>query len=490
MRDFHTWGGLFFGWVLFIVFFTGTLAVFEPEISYWMNPEVRVHKVAASESLAAAEKALRKNATDADVWFVILPQGRSSMLEISWKKNGQTFDRYIDPTTGDVIQGRGTDGGEFFSHFHYELHHEHAGTWLVSIAGLGMLGALISGIMIRRNVIKDFFCLRWRKNWLSVHMMTGVLALPFVVLITYSGLVMTFKEIMPVSLQTFYKSPMGFWNEFLDGVERPKSQEKVQIYPLTALLPAAEKEIGAGDIGFVQIQQPDKRNALINFMRRVDDRMLAITDRASFDGVTGEWLVSKTKWDTQATIVRSLVGLHIGKFGGYPMAWGYFVFGLIGSGMIATGLIFFTVKRRGKYEQAWGSKRDFFRTAEAVNVGVITGCIIASISYLWANRLLPLTLKERADAEVMAFFFIWLLMFIHAFWRPKEKAWVEQLKLAAGLCICLPMLNILTTSVGLPKTLVRGDWMTAGVDITAATLGLILWAIAWRLEKRWGKTNC
>jgi len=213
--------------------------------------------------------------------------------------------------------------------------------------------------------------------------------------------------------------------------------------------------------------------------------MLAITDRASFDGVTGEWLVSKTKWDTQATIVRSLVGLHIGKFGGYPMAWGYFIFGLIGCVMIATGLVFFTVKRRFKYEQEGGNKRDFFRATEAINIAVITGCIIASISYLWANRLLPLALKERADAEVMAFFFIWLLMFIHAFWRPKEKAWVEQLKLAAGLYVCLPMLNLLTTSVGLPKTLVRGDWMTAGVDITAATLGVILWAMAWRLEKHW-----
>lgn len=488
MRDFHTWGGLFFGWVLFIVFFTGTLAVFEPEISYWMNPEVRVQNVAASESLAAAEKALRKNAADADVWFVILPQGRSSMLDISWKKNGQTFDRYINPTTGDVIKGRGTDGGEFFSHFHYELHHKHAGTWLVNIAGLVMMGALISGIMIRRNVIKDFFCLRWRKNWLNVHMMTGVLTLPFVVLITYSGLVMTFKDIMPVSLNTFYKTPNGYWNEFLDGVERPKSQEKVQIYPLAALVPAAEEELGAGDIGFVQVQQPDKRNALINFMRRVDDRMLAITDRATFDGVTGEWLVSKTKWDTQATIMRSFVGLHIGKFGGYPMAWGYFIFGLIGCVMIATGLIFFTIKRRFKYEQEWGNNRDFFRAAEAINIAVITGCIIASISYLWANRLLPLALKDRADAEVMVFFFIWLLMCIHAFWRPKEKAWVEQLKLAAGFCVCLPLLNALTTSVGLPKTLLSGDWITAGVDLTSAMLGLILWVIAWMLEKRWGNT--
>ena len=37
----HTWGGLLAGWLLFAVFLTGTLAVFDQEIDHWMHPEVR-----------------------------------------------------------------------------------------------------------------------------------------------------------------------------------------------------------------------------------------------------------------------------------------------------------------------------------------------------------------------------------------------------------------------------------------------------------------
>ena len=34
----HTWCGLWFSWLLFAVFLTGTLAVFEEPITHWMTP--------------------------------------------------------------------------------------------------------------------------------------------------------------------------------------------------------------------------------------------------------------------------------------------------------------------------------------------------------------------------------------------------------------------------------------------------------------------
>lgn len=486
MKMFHTWGGLCLGWVLFIVFFTGTIAVFEPEISAWMRPEVRVQQRAATAvAVAAAEKALRQLASDADVWFVALPQGRISNVEVSWKKGKQDFHQFIDPSTGAVIKARDTEGGEFFALFHYELSRGHTGTWLVSIAGLAMLAALISGIVIRRSVIKDFFFLRWRRSWLSVHTMTGILTLPFVVMITYSGLVMTFMDIMPVSMHTFYSGQNKFWVDLLQVVERPMSREKVQTHALADLVPAAERELGDGNIWCIQVPNPDSRSTVINFMRRVDDRLLAIADRVTFDGVSGEWLVSQTKWGTQATLVRSLVGLHIVKFGGYPMAWLYFILGMISSIMIGTGLVFFTIKRRARYAKEWGTERDLFRVAESLNIGVIAGLITASLGFLWVNRLLPVALKGRAEAEIGAFFFCWLCLFIHAFLQPKEKAWSQQLYLAAGLALGLPLVNALMTSVGLSKTIVSGDWVTAGVDITVFVFGLLLWTVAKSLEKHW-----
>lgn len=38
----HTWTGIIFGSVLFVIFFMGSLAVFDREIDRWMMPVTRI----------------------------------------------------------------------------------------------------------------------------------------------------------------------------------------------------------------------------------------------------------------------------------------------------------------------------------------------------------------------------------------------------------------------------------------------------------------
>ena len=47
----HTWVGLWFSWLLFTVFLTGSLAVFSEPITHWMTPEHH-----AAEALAAQQE--------------------------------------------------------------------------------------------------------------------------------------------------------------------------------------------------------------------------------------------------------------------------------------------------------------------------------------------------------------------------------------------------------------------------------------------------
>ncbi|WP_420808903.1 PepSY domain-containing protein [Azotobacter chroococcum] len=37
----HGWAGLLLGWLLFAIFLTSTLTVFDKEIGWWMQPELR-----------------------------------------------------------------------------------------------------------------------------------------------------------------------------------------------------------------------------------------------------------------------------------------------------------------------------------------------------------------------------------------------------------------------------------------------------------------
>lgn len=478
MSEIHTWGGLIFGWLLFVIFLTGTLAVFQAELTHWMKQEIRISKVLPEQALTVADAKLRQIALPSDSWIIHLPQKRSPELEVSWKKGKLAAERHLDPLTGTVIKERETEGGHFFTDFHSELHSGKVGLWIVSIASLVLLATLVSGVLIRKQVFKEFFLLRWRRTWLHGHMMTGVLTLPFVLVITYTGLVLTFLEVMPVATNLLYNNKAELGMEVGVISKQTRANVAANLVPLAQLLPLAEEQLGTGKISYVLVKYPGDQQALITFIRTIDDRIAAVGDRADFNGVTGELIGTHTQWNSYVYAVRWLAGLHVARFGGYTIPWLYFLAGLAGCIMIAAGLIFFTAKRRNRYAQSHEMVY-VYRAVEAMNTAVITGTVIACSSYLWANRLLPFAMRERAEAEITVFFSVWLLMLLHAVCRPPLRAWGEQLAIAAGLCIGLPIVNGLTTPVGFVPAIKQGDWMTASVDLTAIVLSGLLAGLSW-----------
>ena len=382
MSELHTWGGLLFGWLLFAIFLTGTLSVFQPELTHWMKSEFRQNQVLSGQALSAADKKLRQIAPAVDAWIIRLPQERYPVFDIMWKKDKVTLERQLDPLTGTVLKERQTEGGHFFTKFHSELHRGKAGLWLVSAASLVLLAALVSGIAIRKQVFKEFFLLRWRRTWFHAHLMTGVLTLPFVLLITYTGLVLTFMEVMPVATHLLYENKTQLWSDIGLVSNQKRANIPATLLPLDQLLPLAEKEFGKGRIAYVLVKNPRDQQAVITFIRNIDDRIAAVGDRMDFNGATGELLGVHTQWNSYVYTVRSLAGLHVARFGGYVVSWLYFVAGLMGCVMIAAGLVFFTVKRRSRYAKSSVAAQYLYRAVEALNTAAVTGIVIACIAYL------------------------------------------------------------------------------------------------------------
>jgi uncharacterized iron-regulated membrane protein len=156
--------------------------------------------------------------------------------------------------------------------------------------------------------------------------------------------------------------------------------------------------------------------------------------------------------------------LHLVTFGGWTMKWLYFVLGLVGTAMIASGSILFAVKRRARSGHEWGTATpSMYRCIDALTVAALAGSALASIAYLYGNRLLPLVLEARSSWEIRVFFAVWVLSLLHALLRTARQAWREQLWIVALLCVGLPLLNAMTTGqhVGCiwRRAMVRGaDW--------------------------------
>lgn len=492
----HTWTGLIFGWLLFAIFLTGTLAYFKDEISHWMQPEITAHPLNAEKSLALAQQYLQQQAPDASRWIIGLPDARDPGLSVSWQQvpakpgeRGAFTRKTLDAQTGAEVQARESMGGEFFYRFHFQLQMPYPwGRWLSTIAAMVMFVALITGIITHKKIFKDFFTFRPRKgqrSWLDGHNVVGVLVLPFHLMITYSSLVIFMSMVMPASILASYGNNVrAFYDEVFPASNIPeRANQPATLAPLAPLLLAASEQWSGGHVGRISVNNPGDANASVVMSRAGSDRVVNDSGSAvTFNGVSGQVIGSVPDQPMAMAVAGSFYGLHMGHFAGPVLRWLYFICGLAGTAMIGTGLVIWLGKRQLKHAKT-GVMPFELRLVEVLNIASMAGLVAAVAVFFWANRLLPVSLAGRDDWEVNAFFIAWGLSVLHAMLRPGRKAWVEQLSLGAALFVAVPVLNGLTTPYHLGVTVPEGDWALAGFDLTCLGSGIFLAWVARKMQR-------
>lgn len=474
----HTWAGVVLGWLLFAIAITGTATVFRSEIGNWMRPEARATADHAAAT-AAAIRYLEHNAARAPAWYIVPPDGRQSITEASYA-DGDDFRRVaLDPTSGQPHGIRDTMGGEFFYRFHFELELPYPwGRILASAGGVLMLVALISGIVTHRRFFADFFTLRTgkgKRSWLDAHNVLGVLALPFHLMITFTGVLTLVTLTMPWALVANYGADRGAIIKDLSpgGVEREASGTPAPLGNVQAILADAQHRFGAATLGGVNIFNPGDAAAVVQ-VRSDDAGQLAYNaGTLSYDGVSGRLLSSYVENRPAKRTFDVLYGLHMGRFAPWASRWLYFICGLALSATIASGLVLWTVGR--PQGQSFGH-----HLVARLTVGTVAGLPVAMAALFWANRLIPAGLEGRAGLEVRSFFLCWAAALVFGLIRAPRRAWGELIALIGVAWLGLPLVSALTTDRGLPASVTAGDWMFAGFDLTALAIGGIALAVALR----------
>ncbi|MCQ4270516.1 PepSY domain-containing protein [Pseudomonas kuykendallii] len=508
----HTWGGLWACWVLFVIFLTGSLGVFDEPITRWMKPHLPQASEATGDTrmgdgfdrpqaVRMARTWFEENQPDAHFWGIGLPSDEDPSIRLFWQDPQENFhNARIDASTGNPVDGsreRDSEGGHHFVHMHFEFHGGTAGIWFVGAFTMAMLVALVSGIVIHKRIFKDFFTFRpgkGQRSWLDAHNALSVLSLPFQLMIAYTGLATFYALYMPAGIAAHYDSEEAY---FADLLAQPAAQEITGIAaPLAAfdgMLLHAEQQLQR-PASFVSIEHPNDSSASVRVFGRFIEkpgeyRLLGDGGgRVFFNGVTGEQsdvqMPGELRGGAAQDVQSVMANLHFAAFGGHLVRWLYFISGLAGAAMLATGALLFMVKRRQRSLNEFGSATPrVYRVIEVLNVGTLTGLTIACVAFFWGNRLLPLGIADRPEWEIAVFFAVWLLSVVHAGLRPVARAWVEQLLALAALCLLLPLLNWLTVGDQLFSYLQRGDGERAGVELVALGTGVLsLWG-AWRLTR-------
>ena len=496
----HTWSGLVLGWVLFFIFLTGTAGYFDTEIDRWMQPQLPQAQTELDTTKTATTLLdyLESQAPGAERWYLGMPTGRSMPYPVVfWQgasveagASAASGSLQLDSETGKPFEVRDTGGGQLLYRMHWRFHYlpDYLSDVIVSVAALFMLVALITGIIIHKKIFKDFFTFRPNKgqrSWLDAHNVLSVIALPFHLMITYSGLIFMGFSLMPLILTPHYgtddSARQQYQADIFDppGLVKPAGQPAALV-PLSDLIANAENRWGKGQIRSIDIRLPLDRNARVIIQESIEKNVSGTGERLIFDGVNGSLLYTEPPTASASKSVQNLLtGLHEGLFAPPLLRWLYFLSGLLGTGMIATGLLLWAVKRRRQAVRKTGTVSPGLTLVEKLNVGTVVGLPIAIAAYFWANRLLPVDMTDRADWEAHVMFLTWLVMLIHAASRPTYRVWTEQLLLGAFAFGALPLLNAISTDRHLGHSLANADWVFAGFDLTVLAFGLLLGWAAW-----------
>ena len=491
----HTWSGLPFIWLLYFVFLTGTLSFFRAELDYWLQPELHVTSdITEEQALRHALNYLDHNASNASQWRIDLPDARYPVIELRWFDQGERVSKFGGQyrqlsSNGSNIAARETRFADFLYRVHFDLYGipRELARWIVGIATLAMLIALITGIIVHKKIFAEFFTFRPNKgqrSWMDLHNASSVLMIPFHLMITLSGLFLLMYLFIPWGIESAFDGDRRAYMASAGGrsglMEHQSLDQNKRETPLLETIAALHTDMThrwPSGISRVQIENPTGA-ANIELRERSGDTLFnqGRGEQLKYEASTGQTtLIRSQKPSVARATYNVMAGLHKLNFAAPFQRWVYFIAGLIGTLMIASGAVLWVVKRQRK---PGSDLHRGINTVRHLNLGALIGLPLAIAAGFWANRLLPMDFFDRQLWEVRVFFIVWGLCFIHSFLRSRYQAWQEQCLLTAALYAMLPLYNLTLGNSGLPVSLMNGDWILVSVDSLLILFAILFFLIA------------
>lgn len=496
----HTWAGLLVCWVLLLIFFAGSLSYFRHEISLWAEPELHrgtFQDYQANQLISQLDKGQHyiesHSPAETQRWLINFPTQRSPMLSFAWQlppEKGQRRGKIEQHTaladgSGVITDVRDSRGGDFFYRLHFDLHYMPAITarYIVGVCTMFMLIALISGIVIHKRIFKDLFSFRQNKgarSWLDAHNVSSVIALPYHLMITYTGLITLMLIYIPWTVSTAYPEDN---QAFLKELNPARQTEKASgIYAeqvrLSQLLPQVQAEWGNAPIKQVIVSYPQDKNSQVTFYQNTGKDVTDESTLLVFNGVTGE-LKYASPHEVSGTVATydTMMSLHTARFAAPLLRILFFFCGLLGCAMVATGTLMWAIRLRQKQQKTIdkGEKPSRgLRLVEGLNFMFILGLPLGAAAFFYANRILPADFATRSAWEVHSFFIALGAMGVWAFFGRSRRDWQIALVLIGTLYCALPILNALTSPSHFIDNIQSQQWALVGFDVLAVFIGVVM----------------
>lgn len=494
----HRWVGLVTGILLFVIAFTGALAVFgRPELKIWANPEIRSSVVVSPEDI---EKVINEHAGQIPKQFheeilvfmpraagyknlTILFEDHEAGEGILLKFDNQTLE-VVDKKQGslsEVFAGRNIDVADFIVDFHADLHlGRPVGLLTTGILGLTLLASIITGFIIHRQKLKQLFTFRVKKpldiKLADSHKLFGIWGLIFHGVISFTGAFLGLATVLLIPAAAFV-SFEGDQEKLVETFTTAPQPVISGVHAPTQLAKAIDHANHYEDdlqITLFTIYNYNDQNSVI-YANAIGSEKVA-RQLISYDGSTGEFKESFGQFGKVGGVTSKILDLmfplHFGNFGGVFVKFIWTLLGLSTAFLPLSGLMLWL--ERAKKSSASGVSEATYQRFNRFVIGSCGGIVLACAA------LFPLQLLIHAFAVTSpnpviftGFFAVWSLAIILSF-VVREAFAAKSIGYAIGACLlaCVP-LNMFSGNGSLVTMFTYQQWTAGFIELTLCALGVL-----------------
>ncbi|MEM9103406.1 MAG: PepSY-associated TM helix domain-containing protein [Pseudomonadota bacterium] len=462
----HGWVGLIISVPLFIIFWTGAITLFYPEVMRWASmPNFPLN---ANQPKQTVESILQNHMSQYDFdnsrsLRIRLPREFSPYIQMRIP----AFDRVkandgtdtanqqetqkkitkvltIDPYSGELLtEGRPSKLANFFNRLHFSLKLPQ-GLYIVGLITFFFFVIVITGVVIQlKNLIRHFFLYRHKKNirykMNDLHNVFGVVSLPYCFMYALTGLM--FNLAILYQIPTLFLMYQGDRQAMIEDVGNTffRSELAHVNYPMPdvdRILNQVSRDYDAKITNITLYSYGDK-NAVLQFNGKTHtgfSQNINVYYKVS-DDTFPEALNSSNKIYNDGVDV--LFSIHRANFAGLDLRFLYFILAIGVCGMIVAGNVLWIVKRQKKtieYPKTTAIMR-------GLTLGGCMGVILASVGAFLFERLLPIGLENRSAIVELGFVMLLIISIILAFFNNNYKRYVSTLCFATSALLLLVVVS-------------------------------------------------
>lgn len=509
----HSWVGIVTAILLFIVCFTGALAVLSrPELKIWANPEL--HQLSNVPSAKVTELINHYHQQVPPEFgeniHVYLPTGHNThLLTILFESHGgdENYDEeaayayQFDPRNFELVneyygaadyfyEHRKTDAPSFIGHFHADLHlGRPIGLILTGFLGLTLLVSTITGLFIHRQLIKELFTFR-RKKELDVvvndaHKIMGIWGSLFHGVIGFTGAFLGLATIilLPAAAFVSFGGDQDKLVEKFTAMPEPVITHDYQATDINTILIDAQNRYPKAKIIDLTIMAHNDVNAEV-YLRLIGGDAVA-SQLLQYHG-NGEFSKSMSSFGDipgpAIKVLELLFPLHFGNFAGVFVKLIWALLGLTTALLPLSGMMMWLAKRtRGSNPTL--TELGYQRWNRAI-IGSCGGLVLATAilfpAQVLLNSFVPVQMYNHYFGPL--FFYTWLGWCLLAILPFNYHRYLQLTLLITGVaCVAVLPLNLAFSS---SHAFSANNLFITVVDISFFVIGALIIYISQRLVKK------